>query len=82
VPGDAVHEWPEVKKGEATFAILTDEPNELVASIHDRMTTFIEPRDYDEYLAPSERPPMHLLPILPFRRDEGHDHQSPGKSLR
>ena len=25
------------------------------------MTTFVEPRDYEEYLAPSERPPLHLL---------------------
>jgi putative SOS response-associated peptidase YedK len=49
---------------ERAFAILTGEPNELVASIHDRMTTFIEPRDYDEYLATSERPPVHLLRIL------------------
>jgi hypothetical protein len=30
--------------------------------IHDRMTTFLEPRDYDEYLAPSERPPVHRDP--------------------
>ena len=50
---------------EPTFAILTGEPNELMAPIHDRMTTFIEPRDYDEYLAPAERPPIHLLRILP-----------------
>jgi hypothetical protein len=36
-----------------------------ITPIHDRMTTFLEPRDYDEYLAPSERPPVHLLRILP-----------------
>ncbi len=46
-------------------SILTGEPNELMAPIHDRMTTFIQPRDYEEYLAPSERPPIHLLRILP-----------------
>ncbi|WP_348266154.1 hypothetical protein P8936_09510 [Edaphobacter paludis] len=28
------------------------------------MTTFLEPRDYEEYLAPTERPPVHLLRIL------------------
>jgi hypothetical protein len=28
------------------------------------MTTFVEPRDYDEYLSPDERPPVHLLRIL------------------
>jgi putative SOS response-associated peptidase YedK len=56
---------PKTEKWEPTFAILTGEPNELMAPIHDRMTTFVEPRDYDEYLAPSERPPVHLLRILP-----------------
>lgn len=100
VPGDALYEWQEVKKGkkpkyefvipgqepfgmaavwklwknhktdqwEPTFAILTGESNELMAPIHDRMTTFLEPRDYDEYLAISERPPIHLLRILPASR--------------
>jgi len=29
------------------------------------MTTFVEPRDYEEYLMPAERPPVHLLRILP-----------------
>jgi len=29
------------------------------------MTTLLEPRDYAEYLAPAERPPVHLLRILP-----------------
>jgi putative SOS response-associated peptidase YedK len=98
LPGDAVYEWQEAKKGkkkpkyeftvpgqqpfgmagiwklwknpktnhwEETFAVLTGEPNELMAPIHDRMTTFIEPRDYDEYLTPTDRPPVHLLRILP-----------------
>jgi len=59
--------WKSPKTGqwEHTFAILTGDPNELVAPIHDRMTTFVEPLDYNEYLAPSERPPVHLLRILP-----------------
>ena len=59
--------WKNPKTGrwERTFAILTGDPNELVAPIHERMTTFVEPRDYDEYLSSSERPPIHLLRILP-----------------
>ena len=97
VPGDAIFEWQDVKKGkkpkyeftlpgkepfgmaavwklwkhpktnqwERTFAVLTGEPNELMRPIHPRMTTFVEPRDYPEYLAPAERPPVHLLRILP-----------------
>jgi hypothetical protein len=32
------------------------------------MTAFLEPRDYEEYLAPSERPPVHLLRILPSEK--------------
>ena len=38
------------------FAVLTGEPNELTAPIHDRMTTFLEPRDYEEYLTPTDLP--------------------------
>ena len=56
---------PKTNQWEKTFAVLTGEPNELMASVHDRMTTFLEPREYEEYLAPSERPPVHLLRILP-----------------
>ncbi|AEU37468.1 SOS response-associated peptidase [Granulicella mallensis] len=56
---------PKTDQLERTFAVLTCEPNELMAPIHDRMTTFVEPRDYDEYLAPAERSPVHLLRILP-----------------
>jgi putative SOS response-associated peptidase YedK len=56
---------PKTEQWERTFAILTGDPNELVASVHDRMTSLLEPTDYEEYLAPSERPPVHLLRIFP-----------------
>ena len=55
---------PKIDQWERTFAILTGKPNELMASIHDRMTTFLQPRDYAEYLQPAERPPVHLLRVL------------------
>lgn len=61
-------ENPKTRQWERTFAVITGDPSELVARIHDRMTTFVEPRDYDEYLAPSERPPVHLLRILPSEK--------------
>lgn len=35
-----------------------------ITSIHNRMTTFLEPRDYAEYLEPTERSPVHLLRVL------------------
>ena len=62
--------WKNPKTGEweRTFAILTGDPNELVVPIHDRMTTFVEPRDYGEYLTYSERPPTHLLRVLPSEK--------------
>jgi putative SOS response-associated peptidase YedK len=56
---------PKIDKWERTFAVLTGAPNELMQPIHPRMTTFLEPRDYAEYLVPAERPPTHLLRILP-----------------
>jgi putative SOS response-associated peptidase YedK len=62
--------WKNPKTGswERTFAILTGDPNELMAPIHPRMTTFIERRNYAEYLAPAERSPVHLLRVLPAER--------------
>jgi hypothetical protein len=30
--------------------------------------TFLEPRDYEEYLGPTERAPVHLLRILPAEK--------------
>jgi putative SOS response-associated peptidase YedK len=59
---------PKTDHWERTFAVLTGEPNELMQPIHDRMTMFLEPHDYKEYLAPSERPPVHLLRIFPANR--------------
>jgi putative SOS response-associated peptidase YedK len=59
---------PKTELWERTFAILTGDSNELLAPIHPRMTTFVEPRDYDEYLAQADRPPVHLLRILPADR--------------
>ena len=40
---------PKTQLWEPTFAILTGEPNGKFAEIHERMT-FLEPRDYEEYL--------------------------------
>jgi putative SOS response-associated peptidase YedK len=56
---------PKTEQWERTFAVITGEPNEIMAPIHDRMTTFVEPRDYGQYLETSQRPPIHLLRILP-----------------
>lgn len=56
---------PKTDQWERTFAVIVGAPNELMAPIHDRMTTFLQPRDYAEYLEPTDWPPLHLLRILP-----------------
>lgn len=59
---------PKTDRWERTFAVITGEPNELIQPLHNRMTTFLEPDDYGEYLESSERPPLHLLRILPTEK--------------
>jgi putative SOS response-associated peptidase YedK len=49
-----------------TFAIVTTEPNELVAKIHDRLALILQPKDYDRWLGIDDRggdprPPFDLL---------------------
>src|SRR5258707_13458220 len=49
-----------------TFALVTTEPNELVAQIHDRLALILHPRDYDRWLGIDDkggdpRPPLDLL---------------------
>jgi putative SOS response-associated peptidase YedK len=56
---------PKTDKWERTFAVITGEPNELIQPIHHRQTTILDPREYEEYLHASERPPVHLLRVLP-----------------
>ena len=49
-----------------TFALVTTEPNELVAQIHDRLALILHPKDYDRWLGIDDkggdpRPPLELL---------------------
>jgi putative SOS response-associated peptidase YedK len=62
--------WDSWKRPEGTrletFAIVTTEPNELVAQIHDRLALILHPRDYDRWLGIDDkgddpRPPLDLL---------------------
>lgn len=62
---------PKTSEWEHTFAILTGEANAVMRPIHDREPVIIEPRDYAEYLASQERPPSHLLRILPEEELKG-----------
>jgi len=49
-----------------SFAIITTEPNSVVAPVHNRMPVILPEKDYDEWLDRSEveRPPTHLLKPL------------------
>jgi putative SOS response-associated peptidase YedK len=46
-----------------SFAIITTDPNELAATVHNRMPVILKPSDYDRWLMPDdpERPPVDLL---------------------
>ena len=59
--------WRNPKTGqwESTFSTFTSEPNSLIQKIHFRQPVILKPRDYQEWLEPSERFPSHLLRILP-----------------
>lgn len=46
-----------------SYSIITTEPNELLAPLHDRMPLIIAPRDYQRWLEPGDpqKPPVDLL---------------------
>ncbi|MEW6086567.1 MAG: SOS response-associated peptidase [Chloroflexota bacterium] len=47
--------------------LITTEPNELMAMIHDRMPVILHPRDYAKWLEPSAQTPDQVLPLIkPF----------------
>lgn len=74
VPGESLFgfaglwgDWtnPKTNQLEKTFSIFTTAPNERFAEYHNRQPVILDPSEYDEWLAPAERPPVHLLRILP-----------------
>lgn len=44
--------------------LLTTEPNDLVAPVHDRMPVILPPEAYARWLDPSETDPAHVQPLL------------------
>ena len=54
-----------------TCAILTTEPNELVARVHNRMPVILPPDAHDAWLDPAVEEPRRLSPLLrPYPTDE------------
>jgi putative SOS response-associated peptidase YedK len=53
-----------------SFAIITTEPNELTAQVHNRMPVILQPRDYDRWLQRGvvEQLPTDLLKPYPAER--------------
>ncbi len=60
------------KEGEPleTFTILTTDPNELMAPIHNRMPVILAEADYQRWLEPGDptRPPVDLLRPYPAEK--------------
>lgn len=56
---------PKTDAWEDTFAILTGDANRIMQPIHDRQPIILKPQEYTEYLAATDRPPTHLLRVLP-----------------
>ena len=63
---------PKSNQWERTFSIFTSEPNELMRTLHNRQPVILAPHEYTAWLAPSERPPLHLLRIFPKEKLEAH----------
>jgi putative SOS response-associated peptidase YedK len=59
---------PKTDNWETAFSAFTSEPNSLIQKIHFRQPVILEPRDYQEWLDPSERFPSHLLRVVPEDR--------------
>lgn len=64
---------PKTNQWEDTFAIVTVEANETMAPVHDRQPAILAPRDYQEYLEHTERPPIHLLRVFPDDEVNGEE---------
>jgi putative SOS response-associated peptidase YedK len=56
---------PKAEKWEDTFSIFTSDPNGVMVPIHDRQPVILEPNEYEEWLSPTPRPPVHLLRVYP-----------------
>jgi putative SOS response-associated peptidase YedK len=53
-----------------TCTIITTEPNELMATLHNRMPVILHPRDYAKWLDDAPQTPENLLPLIkPYPAD-------------
>ncbi len=60
-----LHErWKNADEIVETCAIITTEPNEMMANFHDRMPVILSPNDYDVWLDPEFEGKDHLQSLL------------------
>jgi putative SOS response-associated peptidase YedK len=52
-------------KLEPTIAVITTDPSEEWLKMHDRQTAILDPSEYEQWLALSDRPPLHFLRTFP-----------------
>ncbi len=68
--------WESWQDGDGSYletcTILTTTPNELMASIHDRMPVILEQDDYDQWLIPGDKPENDLHLLRPFPAEKMH----------
>ena len=61
--------WKDITNGQwlETFTIITTDPNELVAPLHNRMPVILERKDYERWLDAGDpaHPPLDLLRPFP-----------------
>ena len=52
-----------------TYTIITTEPNELTATIHNRMPVILAPKDYERWMAPADPAQLPVDLLRPFDAD-------------
>ncbi len=63
--------WKDKTTGQPleTYTIITTEPNELTAKLHNRMPVILAPRDYERWLAPADPARLPIDLLRPFDAD-------------
>lgn len=60
--------WKDETTGQPleTYTIITTEPNELTAKLHNRMPVILAPRDYDRWMAPADPAQLPIDLLRPY----------------
>jgi putative SOS response-associated peptidase YedK len=63
--------WKDKATGERlyTYTIVTTDPNEVVAPLHNRMPVILSPKDYDRWLAAVDLAHLPVDLLRPFPAD-------------